>query len=79
MDEYKAHVVDKKCPAGSCTHLLSYIVIPEKCIGCSICARNCPVDCIAGKPKEKYVIDQERCIKCGVCEQKCPKDAIIRG
>jgi len=77
IDEYEAHVKDKKCPAGVCKDLVSYVVIPEKCIGCTLCKRVCPVDCIAGERKEVHVIDQEQCIKCGACVDKCPKDAII--
>ncbi len=76
--EYKAHVIDKKCPAGACTELLTYEVIPEKCIGCTLCARNCPVNCIAGERKKPHIIDQDKCIKCGVCETKCPTKAIVR-
>ncbi len=77
-DEYEAHVVDKSCPAGVCTALLTYKIIPEKCKGCSICAKNCPVDAISGTPKSPYVIDKEKCIKCGVCDTKCPFSAIKR-
>jgi len=76
--EYEAHVKDKKCPAGACKDLVSYVIVPEKCIGCTICARVCPVDCIEGERKKVYVIDQDRCIKCGVCLPKCPVDAIVR-
>ena len=77
-DEYIAHVVDKKCPAGVCKDLLQYVVVPEKCIGCTVCARACPVNCISGAVKEVHVIDQAECIKCGVCEEKCKFAAIIR-
>ncbi|GHU55688.1 NADH dehydrogenase [Clostridia bacterium] len=77
-DEYLAHVRDKKCPSGKCVDLLKYIVDPEKCIGCSICAKNCPVSCISGELKGKYTIDSEKCVKCGVCFGKCPKKAIVR-
>jgi len=69
--EYIAHVVDKKCPAGVCTDLLQY-VITDKCIGCGICKKVCPVNCISGEPKGLHVIHQEDCVKCGVCMEKCP-------
>jgi NADH:ubiquinone oxidoreductase subunit F (NADH-binding)/NAD-dependent dihydropyrimidine dehydrogenase PreA subunit len=74
--EYEEHVINKRCPSGSCVKLIKYDIIPEKCTGCTICARVCPVTCISGKRKELHVIDQERCIKCGVCLVKCPFDAI---
>lgn len=74
-DEYKAHVFDKKCPAGSCKSLLNYY-ITEKCIGCTKCKKNCPVACITGERKERHVIDIEKCIKCGACRDACPVDAI---
>jgi len=77
-DEYRAHVIDKKCPAGVCTDLLQYVVVPEKCIGCTLCKKVCPVDCIAGEVKQVHEIDQSKCIKCGVCLEKCKFDAIIK-
>ena len=77
-DEYEAHVIDKKCPAGVCKDLLQYVVVPDKCIGCTLCAKKCPVNCIAGAVKEKHVIDQSNCIKCGVCMDVCKFDAIIK-
>ena len=77
-DEYKAHVTDKKCPAGVCIHLLEITILPEKCIGCTLCARVCPVNCISGKVKEVHVIDQAVCIKCGACIEKCKFDAIVK-
>ncbi len=77
-DEYMAHVIDKKCPAGVCKDLLQYTISEEKCKGCNICAKNCPVDAITGEPKKTYVIHQDKCIKCGVCEGKCPFKAISK-
>ena len=75
-DEYVAHVVDKKCPAGVCKNLLTF-EITDACIGCTKCKRNCPVDAISGNLKEKHVIDTNKCIKCGSCVKGCPKNAII--
>ena len=77
-EEYEAHINDKKCPAGVCQALLSYVVIEEKCKGCNICAKNCPTNCIKGVPKSPYVIDQANCVKCGVCMTKCPFKAIVK-
>ncbi|MBR0120917.1 MAG: 4Fe-4S binding protein, partial [Clostridia bacterium] len=77
-DEYIAHVVDKKCPAGVCKALLTYKIDPEKCKGCTLCARNCPVGAISGKVKEPHTIDTTKCIKCGVCMENCKFDAISR-
>lgn len=77
MDEYEAHVKEKRCPAGVCQSLMSY-EITDKCIGCTKCARVCPVSCISGKVKVKHEIDQSRCIKCGACYSTCPVDAIIK-
>ncbi len=77
-DEYIAHVVDKKCPAGVCKALLSYKIDPEKCKGCSICAKQCPVGAICGQVKSPFTIDPAKCIKCGVCESKCPFKAISK-
>jgi len=77
-DEYMAHVVDKKCPAGVCKNLLSFEILPDKCIGCTICAKACPADAITGSVKEPHVIDDEKCIKCGVCMDKCKFEAIIK-
>lgn len=76
-DEYEAHVSDKKCPAGACK-ALAEIFITDKCIGCTKCARVCPVSCITGKVKELHVIDQEACIKCEACMEACPVQAIIK-
>ncbi|MBQ8000103.1 MAG: NADH-quinone oxidoreductase subunit NuoF [Ruminococcus sp.] len=77
-DEYIAHVVDKKCPAGVCKSLTSYNVVADKCKGCTACARVCPVGAISGKVKEPHVIDQSKCIKCGACMEKCKFGAIVK-
>ncbi|GAA0120890.1 NADH-quinone oxidoreductase subunit NuoF [Clostridium faecium] len=76
IDEYEAHVFDKTCPSGVCKDLLRYM-ITDKCIGCTKCARQCPVNCISGKVKVRHSINQEKCIKCGSCKTSCPVDAII--
>jgi NADH:ubiquinone oxidoreductase subunit F (NADH-binding)/ferredoxin len=75
-DEYLAHVIDKKCPAGQCKALLEYHIDADLCIGCTLCSRVCPVDAIIGERKEQHVIDQEKCIKCGACMEKCKFNAI---
>ncbi|RDY32112.1 NADH-quinone oxidoreductase subunit NuoF [Lachnotalea glycerini] len=77
-DEYIAHVKDRTCPAGVCKNLVRY-EITDKCIGCTKCARNCPVSCISGKVKEHHVIQQDKCIKCGACFSSCPVNAIVKG
>ncbi|NLK26908.1 MAG: NADH-quinone oxidoreductase subunit NuoF [Clostridiales bacterium] len=77
-DEYVAHVVDKKCPAGVCKALLSYHIDPDKCKGCTLCARICPSSAISGKVKETHVIDQSKCLKCGACVEKCRFGAISK-
>ncbi|MDD3540675.1 MAG: NADH-quinone oxidoreductase subunit NuoF [Eubacteriales bacterium] len=76
-EEYEAHIKEKRCPAGVCQELTTYF-ITDKCIGCTKCARNCPVSCIDGKVKELHVIRQDECIKCGTCQEVCPVDAVIR-
>lgn len=75
--EYVAHVTDKKCPAGQCRSLMEYVVNPENCVGCTACARVCPVNAISGERKEIHVIDPSICIKCGACMEKCKFDAIF--
>lgn len=77
-DEYEAHVKEKRCPAGVCKHLLSYTIDPDKCRGCTLCARNCPANCIIGAVKEVHVIDQTKCLKCGTCMEKCRFGAIVK-
>lgn len=74
-DEYLAHIEDKMCPSLSCKELICYYIEPEKCIGCMLCKKNCPVDAISGERKELHVIDQEKCIKCGACLDVCPPRA----
>lgn len=78
-DEYVAHIVDKKCPAGSCRALTTYQIDPFKCKGCTLCARNCPADAISGKVKEAHTINTEKCVKCGACMEKCRFGAIYKG
>lgn len=76
-DEYESHINGKKCPAKVCKPLLTYEVDPEKCTGCTVCAKNCPTDCITGERKEVHFINQEDCIQCGMCYSKCKFDAIL--
>ena len=78
-DEYEAHIKEKRCPAGVCKALLQYKINADKCKGCGICAKQCPVNAISGKIKEAHVIDTDKCIKCGACMAKCPFKAITRG
>ena len=77
-DEYVAHVVEKRCPAGVCRNLTRYIIDAGKCKGCTLCARNCPVDAISGAVKAPHVIDQNKCIHCGLCQNNCRFDAISK-
>ena len=78
-DEYLAHINDKRCPAGVCTVLLRFEINPDKCIGCTACARACPVNCISGYVKKPHLIDQSQCIQCGQCYKVCKFDAITKG
>ena len=75
-DEYEAHIRDKTCPAKACAGLIQYIVNPDLCRKCGLCAKNCPVKCISGDRQTPYVIDQSKCIKCGTCLEVCPFKAI---
>jgi len=77
-DEYIAHIVDKRCPAGVCKNLLQYVIDPEKCKGCTLCARKCPVGAISGSVKNPHVIDPVKCIKCGACMDSCKFGAISK-
>ncbi|MBD3413996.1 MAG: 4Fe-4S dicluster domain-containing protein [Candidatus Aminicenantes bacterium] len=73
MNEYKAHIEQKSCPSLSCKDLIVYHIDPEKCVGCLLCKKNCPVDAISGERKEVHIIDQDLCIKCGACLDVCPE------
>jgi NADP-reducing hydrogenase subunit HndC len=75
-DEYQAHVHDGKCPAGQCKALMNYVIEEEKCVGCTLCSRVCPVDAISGEKKMAHLIDPKICIKCGACMEKCKFGAI---
>ncbi|MGI5891889.1 MAG: NADH-ubiquinone oxidoreductase-F iron-sulfur binding region domain-containing protein [Bacillota bacterium] len=77
-DEYEAHIKEKRCPAGVCQDLLSYVILEDKCTGCTACKRVCPIDAISGEVKKTHIIDQDKCIKCGACMDKCRFNAIIK-
>jgi NADP-reducing hydrogenase subunit HndC len=77
-DEYIAHVEGKTCPAGVCKDLLSYYILPDKCIGCGMCARVCPANAIEGETKKAHTIELSACIKCGTCIDKCKFGAIMK-
>lgn len=77
-DEYIEHIVDKHCPAGVCKSLLHFEIDPGLCKGCTLCARNCPVDAISGSVKQPHVIDKDKCIKCGLCMKNCKFNAITK-
>ncbi len=77
-DEYEAHVVEHRCPAGACKALTNYSIEADKCKGCTLCARNCPVGAISGSVKQPHVIDTTKCIKCGVCMEKCKFGAVVK-
>ncbi|MCJ7548786.1 MAG: NADH-quinone oxidoreductase subunit NuoF [Anaerolineae bacterium] len=76
-DEYRAHIEERRCPAGQCRELLTYAIDPDKCIGCTLCARNCPVDAITGERGQVHVIDPAVCIRCGMCYTVCKFDAVV--
>jgi NADP-reducing hydrogenase subunit HndC len=77
-DEYVAHVVEKRCPAGVCKSLLRFVIDPDKCKGCTLCARNCPADAIQGAVKAVHTIDPAKCVKCGTCMENCRFGAITK-
>ena len=78
-DEYEAHIRNKRCPAGECTALIRYSIDPDKCRGCSLCSRKCPVGAISGEVKKPFVIDSEACIRCGQCAAVCRFGAVQKG
>ena len=75
-DEYEAHIIDKRCPAGVCKELIEYSILADKCTGCGACAKQCPQEAISGEKKEPHKIDKDKCIKCGACYEMCNFDAV---
>ncbi|OWZ83277.1 NADH-ubiquinone oxidoreductase-F iron-sulfur binding region domain-containing protein [Natranaerobius trueperi] len=78
-DEYKEHLENERCPAGVCSDLVKYQIVPDNCIGCTACARVCPVDAISGEKKQPHEIDPDKCIGCGECLKKCKFEAVVLG
>ncbi|MEQ8221609.1 MAG: NADH-quinone oxidoreductase subunit NuoF [Candidatus Eremiobacterota bacterium] len=77
-EEYEAHIKDKRCPAASCSALLKFTIIPEKCTGCTACSRVCPANAITGEKKKVHAIEQDKCIKCGKCFDTCKFNAVLK-
>ncbi|MCK5686413.1 4Fe-4S binding protein, partial [bacterium] len=78
-DEYIAHIRDKQCPAGVCKELIEYSIVEDKCTGCTLCSKKCPVNAINGEPKKLHVINSDECVKCGICYEVCKFDAVQVG
>jgi NADP-reducing hydrogenase subunit HndC len=78
-NEYDAHIHDRSCPAGVCNALVNFFIDPEKCTGCTLCAKQCPVQAVSGKPREPHTIDTAVCVKCGKCLSACNFSAIFKG
>jgi NADP-reducing hydrogenase subunit HndC len=76
-DEYLAHILDHRCPAGVCKDLITYSIDLETCNGCGLCVENCPQDCIAGEKEKAHTIDSVACIRCGACLDVCPENAVL--
>ncbi|GIV66178.1 MAG: NADH-quinone oxidoreductase subunit NuoF [Chloroflexota bacterium] len=76
-DEYEAHIYEKRCPAKVCRALIRYEILPDACTGCTVCARNCPVNAISGERRQTHVIDPDTCIRCGICMQVCNFNAVV--
>ena len=77
LEEYEAHVKQKKCPSKQCKDLISFSILTDNCTGCTLCFRNCPVEAISGEKGKVHNIDQDKCIKCGICFSKCKYEAIL--
>jgi Na+-translocating ferredoxin:NAD+ oxidoreductase RNF subunit RnfB len=77
-DEYEAHIKEKRCPAASCTALVDFCIDPDKCTGCTVCAKNCPVNAIQGERKSVHTIDTSLCAKCGKCVTVCTFGAVYK-
>jgi NADH-quinone oxidoreductase subunit F len=77
-NEYESHIIDKKCPAGVCPALLTFCILPDKCVGCGVCIKPCPTGAITGEKKAAHVIDPTKCVKCGACVPKCKFEAIVK-
>lgn len=76
-DEYRTHIVDKKCPAGVCRNLFEYVIAEDRCNGCTLCRLKCPEDAISGEKKKLHVIDTKKCVRCGICYNLCKKEAVV--